>query len=366
MSDSYFKDKFRELLPPLYIVSDESGDLTTFLEVLAPTLDELKGLADRFPEMFDVDQCEERFLPYLADLVGYPLDPTAPAELRRRMIREWVEWNRRRGSIPAIRRDLEAIGWTGRIEETFREMVRLNYRGNLNEMRLAGPVYNNAVYRIVSDAIFVGVRAVIARHHPAGMRVFYWDWVPTICEPGDVEVCSNNRIIVNLQTNINEVFTLNRDRLNGPRHLTRLINSVTTLWVTESQTFWSEVELNCTVVQRRRARHGAWNFTLNSPDQEHPSLLNRQALTNCSDMVDLDPAGEIEPLPHPHHEPWGPTYRPARAEFELEIDTGFPHGHRHVIPLQLNRGRLNQTGFRRIPPQQVWHIPDLMFLPPQY
>ena len=49
---SYFDKKLIELLPPLYDREDESSDLKTFLSVPAVTLDELKTLADCFPEIF--------------------------------------------------------------------------------------------------------------------------------------------------------------------------------------------------------------------------------------------------------------------------------------------------------------------------
>ena len=62
---SYFEKKLIDLLPPLYRERDESGDLDAFLKVPAASLDELKVLAERFPEIFDVGRCEEMFLPFL-------------------------------------------------------------------------------------------------------------------------------------------------------------------------------------------------------------------------------------------------------------------------------------------------------------
>ena len=51
---SYFEKKLIDLLPPLYREQDESGDLDAFLKVPAASLDEIKVLAERFPEIFDV------------------------------------------------------------------------------------------------------------------------------------------------------------------------------------------------------------------------------------------------------------------------------------------------------------------------
>lgn len=68
---AYFEKKLIDLLPDLYRKSDEIGDLETFLKIPAATLDELKLLIDRFPEIFDVDRCEDRFLPLLSEIVGH-------------------------------------------------------------------------------------------------------------------------------------------------------------------------------------------------------------------------------------------------------------------------------------------------------
>lgn len=87
MMASYLEHKLIDLLPPLYRIEDEGGDLQSFLNVTAPTLDELKELIDRFPQIFDVDVCEERWLPYLANLVGMPFDGTADPTAQRRQSR---------------------------------------------------------------------------------------------------------------------------------------------------------------------------------------------------------------------------------------------------------------------------------------
>ena len=116
---SYFEKKLIDLLPPLYRERDGSGDLQALLNVPAASLDELKELIDRFPELFDVDRCEDRFLPFLGEIVGHRFDPLADAQTQRKLIREAVEIYRRKGTIPAISRSLTDIGWQGGIEETF-------------------------------------------------------------------------------------------------------------------------------------------------------------------------------------------------------------------------------------------------------
>lgn len=112
MSD-WFKDNLLGLLPPLYEHNDEAGDLRTFLSLPAGTLDELKQAIDDFPTIFDVDHCDERFLPLLARLVGLEVDGTCSPDCQRRRVREAVEIYRRKGTIPAIERDFDSLGWQG-------------------------------------------------------------------------------------------------------------------------------------------------------------------------------------------------------------------------------------------------------------
>jgi len=79
---SYFEKKLIDLLPPLYRERDGSGDLQALLNVPAASLDELKELIDRFPELFDVDRCEDRFLlssERLLDIASIPLPTPRPS-----------------------------------------------------------------------------------------------------------------------------------------------------------------------------------------------------------------------------------------------------------------------------------------------
>lgn len=109
-----------------------------------------------------MDRCEERFLPLLAALVGWPWEPMQDAARQRRQIREAVEFYRRKGTIPAIRRSLVEIGWEGWIEETFWSAFRLNRRARLNTKKLPGEIYSYGVYRIHSTEqppdLWVGLR----------------------------------------------------------------------------------------------------------------------------------------------------------------------------------------------------------------
>ncbi len=136
---AYLETRLIELLPALYRELDETGDLETFLNIPAATLDELKALMDRFPEIFDVERGEQRWLPYLGEIVGHRFDPRGDATRQRRLIREAIEIYRRKGTLPAIGHALADLGWQGHIEETFRQALRLNRRAVVGRVKLPEP-----------------------------------------------------------------------------------------------------------------------------------------------------------------------------------------------------------------------------------
>ena len=219
---SYFEKKLIDLLPPLYRERDESGDLDAFLKVSAASLDELKVLAERFPEIFDVGRCEERFLPFLGEIVGHRFDPTVNAAAQRRLIREAVEIYRRKSTIPAIGRSLVDIGWEGRIEETFHKALRLNRRSVVGRAKLPGLIYSLGVYRIDSDNLVQGVRDALPFHHPAGTRVFFLQWLYTLLSmESDFEAVIKKVVERVCLGHLHETFVVNHNALNTDFHLTR-------------------------------------------------------------------------------------------------------------------------------------------------
>ena len=66
----WFQNNLIDLLPPLYEHNDESGDLRSLLSLPAGTLDEIKEAIDRFPDIFDVERCDERFLRAIELMIG--------------------------------------------------------------------------------------------------------------------------------------------------------------------------------------------------------------------------------------------------------------------------------------------------------
>jgi len=270
---SYFGKKLIDLLPPLYRERDGSGDLQTLLNVPAASFDEIKELIDRFPELFDVDRCEDRFLPLLGQIVGHRFDPLADAPTQRRRIREAVEIYRRKGTIPAISRSLTDIGWQGGIEETFHRALRLNRRSLVGRSKLPGLIYSLGVYRIESDNILQGIRPALAFHHPASTRVFFLQWLYSLLsmESGFEAVIKKvvERVCLG---HLHETFVVNHNALNTDYHLTRK-NKTWGLWrITDGTTLLQDIERAGVCLSRWHGR--TLRFRLNSVPLNSDRLPN--------------------------------------------------------------------------------------------
>ncbi len=170
---SYFETKLLELLPALYR-QDESGDLSVFLRLIAPTLDGLKDDLDRFPSIVNVDGCDEKYLALLARLLGRDYDGRDGILRQRRLIKETVPYYRRKSTPAAIVRDLESLGWRGRFVEGFPRTMRLGISSRLNSSRPAGRLYNDGTAVIHCDNYvdIYAVRRALKFHQPAGTRFF--------------------------------------------------------------------------------------------------------------------------------------------------------------------------------------------------
>lgn len=109
-------------LPAEFEVQDSNDDLKQFLHVVAISMDEFYGFIDDFTSIFDPDLCPEKYLPYLAKLINYPLntrgmDSTVPslreaAVLRaRRQLRQAVEVYKRKGLKEAFQILFYGLGY---------------------------------------------------------------------------------------------------------------------------------------------------------------------------------------------------------------------------------------------------------------
>ena len=156
------------LLPEVYKTSDTSGDLDIFLSIIGLTLDELKERIDRIPRLASPRHCPPDFLVYLAALVGAEYDPRASPTPQRQRIREAIERYRRNGTTLGLDRELGRLGWDGEIDETFRKILRLNYRSRLGRQKLPGHRYNHGIYGITDPVDNDEFLATVLRHQPAG------------------------------------------------------------------------------------------------------------------------------------------------------------------------------------------------------
>lgn len=268
----YFEDKLLELLPGLYHKEDAEGELRAFLNIPAATLNELKDRIDRFPELFDVDRCEPRFLPLLAEIVGYRFDPLGDAKRQRREIRQAIEFYRRKGSIPAIGRSLHRVGWEGRVTEAFHNVLRLNRRAVVGASKLPGRIHSFGTYRIESNDVYHGIREALLPHHPAGTRVFFLQWLLSQLEMGAVDSSLKEWVRRVCLGHLDETLSLNHNALNTDYHLNRKIKNRSLALITNNTTLLQDFHSAGTRIARWHGRTS--RFALNE------SRFNRQRLSN--------------------------------------------------------------------------------------
>ena len=274
MSD-WFRKNLIELLPPLYANIDEHGDLRTFLCLPAGTLDELKQAIDEFPTIFDVDRCDERFLPLLAKLVGLQADGIRSPEYQRRLIREAIEIYRRKGTIPAIRRDLSALGWQGELEETFRSALRLNARSRMGQSKLPGLVFSLGVFRVLCKNQTDGLRQALVFHHPAGTRCFWLQLLDEYIDGGaDMRFDQLDLVRRTALAFMDEAFVLSRSSLGSCRHLTNKQRVREFMQLTSTVEMLPEIEQAAIKVARFHGRQDRMRLNL--------QMLNDRRLPNTS------------------------------------------------------------------------------------
>lgn len=269
---AYFQDKLLDLLPPVYREQDTAGDLQAFLRVPAITLDELKELIDRLPSIFDIDNCDVRFIPLLAAIVGHQFDPTRDPDVKRREIREAIESYRRKGSIPAIERSLANLEWKGRIDETFHSALRLNKRSRVSEAKLPGRIHSLGVYRVECDNLVPGLREVLAPHHPAGTKTYFLQWLRSF-EAADAFAATLARLVELVMIGrLHETFVVRHNRLNSGYKLTYREKTWGAWQISCHSTLMQDIERAGTRVLRWLKRTPC--FKLNSGSLNAGSLAN--------------------------------------------------------------------------------------------
>lgn len=247
---SYFETKLWELLRGIdreearkqaVALGLPDGDLQVFLRILASTLDDLKDLTDRLPNLVDPDTCPAPLLSYLGALVGFE-PPAGLSETRvRKLLKLAVETYRRNGTFPSLAFDLRVAGLEGETEETFHQALRLNRRAKLNTAKLPGRVYGLGVYRVATSSPLPEVKAVARQSHPAGRKLFLMQRFRDHLDEGvNVSVKANATVRRSLIAYAGDGLRLNRHALNGPNVLT----THRTNWIAAGARFTTQVTPN--------------------------------------------------------------------------------------------------------------------------
>ncbi len=280
----YFDDRLIDMLPPIYRERDTTGDLRAFLAIPAVALDEIKELIDRLPDIWDVDACDPSFLPLLSAIVGYSFDPTRDPDTQRREIAEIVEQYRRKGSVPAIRRSLINVGWQGDIKEMFRGALRLNKRSIITRAKLPGRIHSLGVYRVECRNIVPAIRQALAPQHPAGMGVFFLQWLLSQESMEGFEATLRRTVALHSTGRIHEVFVVGQRLLNSEHRLTKRQTTWSHWQITCQSTLHQGFESAGVIINRWHGRtpgHRLNGFPLNAERLLHVELSERRLSFVC-------------------------------------------------------------------------------------
>jgi phage tail-like protein len=94
--------RFSSLLPPHYARRDVSGVWSRVLDAIGAVVDGLAADVDAFAMLQDYLACDAKYLPYLAQKLGWPLDTASPVALQRKMVGLLVPMYRERGTTQGI------------------------------------------------------------------------------------------------------------------------------------------------------------------------------------------------------------------------------------------------------------------------
>jgi len=119
---AFFRDNLLRFLPIEFELRDESiEDLENFLAVVALPLDDLKTYVEEFDSIFDVDSCDPKYLPLLANLINYPISDFDPVPSQRRQVRTAVSWYKSKGLSDSLRALFYSFGYEISVVELWTE-----------------------------------------------------------------------------------------------------------------------------------------------------------------------------------------------------------------------------------------------------
>jgi len=105
----------------------DMGELRRFLKIFALYMDEIKGLIDFMPVLFDVDNTDPDFLPLIAELVGVTFNREITIPRQRAEIRNAIFSYKRKGTIPGIESFVSNVsGYKTVVYESKKNVAKFN------------------------------------------------------------------------------------------------------------------------------------------------------------------------------------------------------------------------------------------------
>lgn len=153
---SFFNNQnLLRFLPIEYEIRDSTyGDLSSFLEVIAVSVSDFETFVEDFTNIFDVDTCDAKYLPYLAKMINYPLSDRDNEDSKRTQLRHAVEWYKKKGLHEGFRILFYSLGYAVNLVDLWTRDYQSFYRypGSwVPSVSKAKAVGNNLVMMTITD-----------------------------------------------------------------------------------------------------------------------------------------------------------------------------------------------------------------------
>jgi phage tail-like protein len=111
--------------------SANAGQLRRFLDIFGVALDSMRSGADGLLNIHNIDRVDYRYLPLMAQWIGWDLSFDASIPIQRHEIKYAAALYRIVGTIPGCMLWVKRLtGWESRIKEFYRNVFFTNYLGN--------------------------------------------------------------------------------------------------------------------------------------------------------------------------------------------------------------------------------------------
>jgi phage tail-like protein len=114
--------------------STKFGQLRRFLDLFGVGFDSMRSSAEGLRNLHDIDYVDYRFLPLLADWIGWDLSFDAPIPIRRHEVKHAAALYRITGTIPGCMIWARRLtGWPARVKEFYRNVFFTNDIGDKDD-----------------------------------------------------------------------------------------------------------------------------------------------------------------------------------------------------------------------------------------